>query len=104
MYWRLLSSDPAATREIVLAEKPPISTETDRMDKGTLDQVSLHVRILVKGSYILEAPAAYGNPLEYISQISADIHSYSKGSIFAWLVHCRLTHSISDDSVQIRLP
>lgn len=49
MYWRLLSSDPAATRDIVLAEKPPISTETDRMDKGTLDQVSLRVCILVKG-------------------------------------------------------
>jgi AP-2 complex subunit beta-1 len=41
MYWRLLSSNPAATRDIVLAEKPPISTETDRMDKGTLDQVRL---------------------------------------------------------------
>lgn len=41
MYWRLLSSNPAATRDIVLAEKPPISTETDRMDKGTLDQARL---------------------------------------------------------------
>jgi AP-2 complex subunit beta-1 len=40
MYWRLLSSNPTATRDIVLSEKPPISTETDRMDKGTLDQVS----------------------------------------------------------------
>lgn len=40
MYWRLLSSDPASTRDIVLADKPPISTETDRMDKGMLDQVS----------------------------------------------------------------
>jgi hypothetical protein len=39
MYWRLLSTNPSATRDIVLAEKPPISTETDRMDKGMLDQV-----------------------------------------------------------------
>ncbi|GHJ87409.1 hypothetical protein NliqN6_3811 [Naganishia liquefaciens] len=46
MYWRLLSSDPAATRDIVLAEKPPISTETDRMDKGTLDQLLLHTGTL----------------------------------------------------------
>lgn len=40
MYWRLLSNNPAAARDIVLAEKPVISTETDRMDKGMLDQVS----------------------------------------------------------------
>jgi hypothetical protein len=39
MYWRLLSNNPAAARDIVLAEKPVISTETDRMDKGMLDQV-----------------------------------------------------------------
>lgn len=51
MYWRLLSSNPTATRDIVLAEKPPISTETDRMDKGTLDQVSFpRVSLLKSGS------------------------------------------------------
>jgi hypothetical protein len=42
MYWRLLSTDPAAARDIVLAEKPPISTETDRMDRTLLDQLLLH--------------------------------------------------------------
>lgn len=41
MYWRLLTSNPTAARDIVLSEKPVISTETDRMDKGMLDQVSL---------------------------------------------------------------
>ncbi|KAI5452117.1 hypothetical protein NCC49_001055 [Naganishia albida] len=46
MYWRLLSSNPTATRDIVLSEKPPISTETDRMDKGTLDQLLLHTGTL----------------------------------------------------------
>ncbi len=46
MYWRLLSTDPAAAREIVLAEKPPISTETDRMDRVLLDQLLLHAGTL----------------------------------------------------------
>lgn len=41
MYWRLLTSNPTAARDIVLSEKPVISTETDRMDKGMLDQVGL---------------------------------------------------------------
>ena len=29
IYWRLLSTDPAAAKEVVLAEKPLISEETD---------------------------------------------------------------------------
>jgi AP-2 complex subunit beta-1 len=41
MYWRLLTSNPTAARDIVLSEKPVISTETDRMDKGMLDQLLL---------------------------------------------------------------
>ncbi|EIW69990.1 hypothetical protein TREMEDRAFT_38658 [Tremella mesenterica DSM 1558] len=41
MYWRLLTTNPTAAREIVLSEKPIISTETDRMDKGNLDQLLL---------------------------------------------------------------
>lgn len=46
MYWRMISTDPAAAKEIVLSEKPPISTETDRMDRGMLDQLLLHTGTL----------------------------------------------------------
>lgn len=46
MYWRLLSTNATAARDIVLSEKPPISTETDRMDRGTLDQLLLHAGTL----------------------------------------------------------
>lgn len=46
MYWRLLTSNPTAARDIVLSEKPVISTETDRMDKGMLDQLLLHTGTL----------------------------------------------------------
>jgi len=46
MYWRLLSTDPQGARDIVLADKPAISTETDRMDRGMLDQLLLHVGTL----------------------------------------------------------
>jgi vesicle coat complex subunit len=46
MYWRLLTSNPTAARDVVLSEKPVISTETDRMDKGMLDQLLLHTGTL----------------------------------------------------------
>lgn len=46
MYWRMLTADSAAARDIVMSEKPVISTETDRMDKGMLDQLLLHTGTL----------------------------------------------------------
>jgi AP-2 complex subunit beta-1 len=46
MYWRLLTTDPTGAESIVLADKPAISTETDRMDRGMLDQLLLHTGTL----------------------------------------------------------
>lgn len=46
MYWRLLSTDPATARDIVLADKPPINTDMDRMDRQLLDQLLLHAASL----------------------------------------------------------
>ncbi|KAG6820601.1 hypothetical protein H0H93_014517 [Arthromyces matolae] len=46
MYWRMLAVNPAVARTIVLAEKPPITTDSDRMDRGALDQLLLHTGTL----------------------------------------------------------
>lgn len=46
MYWRLLAQNPAGAGEIVLSEKPVISTDTDRMERGALDQLLLHTGTL----------------------------------------------------------
>ncbi|KAK6028184.1 adaptin region [Ostertagia ostertagi] len=44
IYWRLLSADPAAAKQVVLAEKPLISEETDLLARQVLffDQLSCH--------------------------------------------------------------
>ncbi|GAA6047434.1 hypothetical protein JCM3770_001303 [Rhodotorula araucariae] len=42
IYWRLLSTDPAAAERIVLAPKPEISTEGDAVDRALLDRLLLH--------------------------------------------------------------
>ncbi|QRV86015.1 adaptor protein complex AP-1 protein [Ceratobasidium sp. AG-Ba] len=71
MYWRLLSTDATAAKEVVLAEKPPISTDTDRMERGALDQLLLHTGTLgsiyhknpetfirtAKGKWLTDSPA-----------------------------------------------
>lgn len=46
MYWRLLAINPAVAGEIVLVEKPAITTDSDRMDRGALDQLLLHTGTL----------------------------------------------------------
>ncbi|KAG6889313.1 hypothetical protein C0995_001969 [Termitomyces sp. Mi166 len=46
MYWRMLAVNPNIAGSIVLAEKPAITTDSDRMDRGALDQLLLHTGTL----------------------------------------------------------
>ncbi|KAI0093614.1 Adaptor protein complex beta subunit [Irpex rosettiformis] len=46
MYWRMLAMNPAIASEVVLAEKPAITNDSDRMDRGALDQLLLHTGTL----------------------------------------------------------
>ncbi|KAG6878721.1 hypothetical protein C0993_011536 [Termitomyces sp. T159_Od127] len=46
MYWRMLAVNPSVASSIVLAEKPAITTDSDRMDRGALDQLLLHTGTL----------------------------------------------------------
>ena len=42
-YWRLLSTDPAAAKTVVMGEKPPISAEAEKLDPVTLQEMCLAV-------------------------------------------------------------
>ena len=46
MYWRLLSSDPVAAKGIVMGDKPHITTETEKLDPVTLEEMCLNVGTL----------------------------------------------------------
>ena len=46
IYWRLLSTDAAAAKEVVLAEKPLISEETDLLEPTLLDELICHISSL----------------------------------------------------------
>ena len=43
MYWRLLSSDPATAKQIVMGEKPAITAESEKLDPATLEEMCLNV-------------------------------------------------------------
>ncbi|KZT26243.1 Adaptor protein complex beta subunit [Neolentinus lepideus HHB14362 ss-1] len=63
MYWRLLAINPGVAGEIVLAEKPAITTDSDRMDRGALDQLLLHTGTL--GSIYHKNPEASSREFPY---------------------------------------
>ena len=46
MYWRLLSSDPATAKKIVMGDKPAISAESEKLDPATLEEMCLNVGTL----------------------------------------------------------
>ena len=75
MYWRLLAINPAVAGEIVLAEKPAITTDSDRMDRGALDQLLLHTGTL--GSIYHKNPEVCSTALYFCCHIlivSTDLH------------------------------
>lgn len=46
MYWRLLSSDMATAKAVVMGEKPPITAESEKLDPATLEEMCLVVGTL----------------------------------------------------------
>jgi hypothetical protein len=46
MYWRLLSTDMNAARQIVMGDKPAITAESERLDSATLEEMCLNVGTL----------------------------------------------------------
>lgn len=46
MYWRLLSTNPEAAKNIVMGTKPPITAESEKLDSATLEELCLNVGTL----------------------------------------------------------
>ncbi|KAH7036284.1 adaptin N terminal region-domain-containing protein [Macrophomina phaseolina] len=46
MYWRLLSSDPATAKKVVMGDKPAITAESEKLDPATLEEMCLNVGTL----------------------------------------------------------
>jgi AP-2 complex subunit beta-1 len=59
IYWRLLSTDPAAAKAVVLSDKPAITTESDNLDPNFLDELLLHIGSLA--SIYHKSPTAFIN-------------------------------------------
>uniref|UniRef100_A0A915MEC3 AP complex subunit beta n=1 Tax=Meloidogyne javanica TaxID=6303 RepID=A0A915MEC3_MELJA len=63
IYWRLLSADPQAAKEVVLAEKPLISEETDLLEPSLLNQLVCHIGSLA--SVYHRPPSSFIDPIRH---------------------------------------
>lgn len=57
IYWRLLSTDPVAAKDVVLPDMPAINTEAETMDRTVLDRLLLHTGSLA--SVYHQAPETF---------------------------------------------
>ncbi len=73
IYWRLLSTDPVAAKEVVLAEKPLISEETDLLEASLLDELICHIGSLAS---IYHKPPASFIEGKHASALSFFIYAY----------------------------
>jgi AP-2 complex subunit beta-1 len=46
MYWRLLSTDIEAAKKVVMGEKPPVTAESEKLDRQTLEEMCLNIGTL----------------------------------------------------------
>ncbi|CAD5222562.1 unnamed protein product [Bursaphelenchus xylophilus] len=63
IYWRLLSADPQAAKEVVLAEKPLISEETDLLEPSLLNKLVCHIGSLA--SVYHKPPSSFIDPSKH---------------------------------------
>lgn len=77
IYWRLLSTDPVAAKEVVLAEKPLINEETDLLEPTLLDELICHIGSLA--SVYHKPPSAFveGKFLSTILKLYASKINYT---------------------------
>ncbi|XP_057518221.1 beta-adaptin-like protein C [Amaranthus tricolor] len=66
IYWRLLSTDPEAAKDVVLAEKPVITDDSNQLDSSLLDELLANIATL--SSVYHKPPESFVTRLKTVSQ------------------------------------
>ncbi|GLT90866.1 hypothetical protein SLE2022_087820 [Rubroshorea leprosula] len=70
IYWRLLSTDPEAAKDVVLAEKPVISDDSNQLDPSLLDELLANIATL--SSVYHKPPDAFVTRVKTTTQKTED--------------------------------
>ncbi|XP_021725471.1 beta-adaptin-like protein C [Chenopodium quinoa] len=77
IYWRLLSTDPEAAKDVVLAEKPVITDDSNQLDSSLLDELLANIATL--SSVYHKPPESFVTRLKTVAQ-RAEEEDYPEGS------------------------
>ncbi|XP_028758852.1 beta-adaptin-like protein B [Neltuma alba] len=77
IYWRLLSTDPEAAKDVVLAEKPVITDDSNQLDSSLLDELLANIATL--SSVYHKPPDAFVTRVVSSAQRTED-EDYPEGS------------------------
>ncbi|PKI48555.1 hypothetical protein CRG98_031052 [Punica granatum] len=77
IYWRLLSTDPEAAKDVVLTEKPVITDDSNQLDPSLLDELLSNIATL--SSVYHKPPEAFVTRVKTATQRSED-DEYPDGS------------------------
>ncbi|XP_040990214.1 beta-adaptin-like protein C [Juglans microcarpa x Juglans regia] len=77
IYWRLLSTDPEAAKDVVLAEKPVISDDSNQLDSTLLDELLANIATL--SSVYHKPPETFVTRVKTTAQRTED-DDYPEGS------------------------
>ncbi|KAK6935416.1 Clathrin/coatomer adaptor, adaptin-like, N-terminal [Dillenia turbinata] len=80
IYWRLLSTDPEAAKDVVLAEKPVISDDSNQLDPSLLDELLANIATL--SSVYHKPPEAFVTRVKTVQRTEED--DYPDGSETAY--------------------
>jgi AP-1 complex subunit beta-1 len=70
IYWRLLSTDPEAAKDVVLAEKPVISDDSNLLDPSLLDELLANIATL--SSVYHKPPEAFVTRVKTVQRTEED--------------------------------
>ncbi|KAH9326126.1 hypothetical protein KI387_006304, partial [Taxus chinensis] len=77
IYWRLLSTDPEAAKDVVLAEKPVISDDSNQLDPSLLDELLANIATLA--SVYHKPPDAFVSRVKPTIQRPEDDEEFPNG-------------------------
>ncbi|KAL5552026.1 hypothetical protein UlMin_002202 [Ulmus minor] len=77
IYWRLLSTDPEAAKDVVLAEKPVITDDSNQLDSSLLDELLANIATL--SSVYHKPPEAFVTRVKTTTPRTED-EDYGEGS------------------------
>ncbi|KAK9698559.1 hypothetical protein RND81_08G113200 [Saponaria officinalis] len=77
IYWRLLSTDPEAAKDVVLAEKPVITDDSNQLDPSLLDELLANIATL--SSVYHKPPESFVTRVKTVTQKTEE-EDYADGS------------------------